>query len=180
MRGISPPSAVADPARTARVARVYRTTTAALLVTVTASALAGCTTVQRPVAPGPPPSPSPSRTTAPRPDGSAGPRPVQAPADEALERTGPRAPSADDPDAPVRPSHPPAPPAARAPAPRRPPAAPHPRQPRQPRTEHRAAPPPAAPNPPPDNAGICDLGRSYGGWPADSPQSKICDNTYGH
>ncbi|MDQ0785789.1 hypothetical protein QFZ64_001286 [Streptomyces sp. B3I8] len=178
MRGITRPSAPPGRVRTARVARVHRTTTAALLVTVTASALAGCTTVQRPVAPGPPPSPPPSRTTAARPDGSDGPRLVQAPADEALERTGPRAPSAGTPGHPVTPSHGPVPPAPhRAPAP---PAAPH-RHRDAPPAGHRAAPPPAAvPKLPADRSDVCALGRTYGQWPAGSPQSRICDDTYGH
>jgi hypothetical protein len=178
MWGISRPSAPPCRVGAARVARVHRTTTAALLVTVTASALAGCTTVQRPLAPGPPSSSPPSRTTAARPDGTAEPRLVQAPADEALERTGPRAPSAGAPARPAPGSHAPAGPApGRAPAP---PAAP-PRHGEAPPAAHRAAPPPAAaPKPPPDHSGICALGRTYGGWPADSPQAKICARTYGH
>ncbi|MFD5193350.1 hypothetical protein ACFWMU_35505 [Streptomyces sp. NPDC058357] len=38
------------------------------------------------------------------------------------------------------------------------------------------------PAPPPPVAGtdICALGRGYGHWPAGSPQSRICDDTYGH
>ncbi|MEU0627673.1 hypothetical protein [Streptomyces sp. NPDC005989] len=27
---------------------------------------------------------------------------------------------------------------------------------------------------------VCALGRGYGRWPAGSPQSRICDDTYGH
>lgn len=27
---------------------------------------------------------------------------------------------------------------------------------------------------------VCALGRGYGHWPAGSPQSRICDHTYGH
>ncbi|MFF1925675.1 hypothetical protein ACFVW8_34510 [Streptomyces sp. NPDC058221] len=50
---------------------------------------------------------------------------------------------------------------------------------------HRAPPfTPAAPVPPlPAPAGgkdVCALGRGYGHWPAGSPQSRICDHTYGH
>ncbi|MEW1685695.1 hypothetical protein [Streptomyces sp. NPDC093594] len=29
------------------------------------------------------------------------------------------------------------------------------------------------------NADVCALGREYGGWPADSPQARICQDTYG-
>ncbi|WP_261398573.1 hypothetical protein, partial [Streptomyces misionensis] len=65
------------------------TTTAALLVTVAVSALSGCVTVRHTAAPGPPPGAVPSRQTAPRTDGSASPREVQAPAREALEMVGP-------------------------------------------------------------------------------------------
>ncbi|MEV8457622.1 hypothetical protein AB0467_33745 [Streptomyces sp. NPDC052095] len=36
------------------------------------------------------------------------------------------------------------------------------------------------PPPPAPGTGICALGRGYGHWPAGSPQSRICDNTYGH
>ncbi|MGW3957558.1 hypothetical protein ACWEKM_43315, partial [Streptomyces sp. NPDC004752] len=68
---------------------MHRTTTAAALwVTVTVSALAGCVTVQRPPTAGPPGT-APAQPSAPRPDGSAEPRVVQAPAREALEMVGP-------------------------------------------------------------------------------------------
>ncbi|MER6633057.1 hypothetical protein ABT301_33370, partial [Streptomyces sp. NPDC000987] len=64
------------------MARVHRTTTTAtLLLTVAVSALAGCVTVQRPPASGPP--------VAPRPE----PRTVQAPAREALTTTSPSRPA---------------------------------------------------------------------------------------
>ncbi|MFB6818203.1 hypothetical protein ACFCV8_27035 [Streptomyces sp. NPDC056347] len=36
------------------------------------------------------------------------------------------------------------------------------------------------PRPPASGTGICALGRGYGHWPAGSPQSRICDDTYGH
>ncbi|MGW4735428.1 hypothetical protein ACWEQC_40860, partial [Streptomyces shenzhenensis] len=59
---------------------MHRTTTAAaLLVTVAVSALSGCVTVQHPPTAGPPSAAS-ARPSAPRPDGSAEPRVVQAPA----------------------------------------------------------------------------------------------------
>ncbi|GAA1344340.1 hypothetical protein GCM10009647_088660 [Streptomyces sanglieri] len=64
--------------------------------------------------------------------------------------------------------------------------------PRAPRQQwHPAAPrphgtPPAAAVPAPAlpapvaGADVCALGRGYGRWPAGSPQSRICDDTYGH
>ncbi|TXR99837.1 hypothetical protein EAO73_28445 [Streptomyces sp. col6] len=43
--------------------------------------------------------------------------------------------------------------------------------------------PPAVPAPalpaPGGGTGVCALGRGYGHWPAGSPQSRICDHTYG-
>ncbi|MGW7542534.1 hypothetical protein ACWGKQ_15670 [Streptomyces sp. NPDC054770] len=158
------------------------TTTAALLVTVAVSALSGCVTVQRPVAPGPPPGTAPSLPSVPRPDGSAEPRVVQAPVKEALEMVGPS-----------RPAHRSAPAVPRAPAPlppahhHRPPAAPraataHPHA--HPHTAHRSHSPQAehpdfsrsAPKPP----DVCALGEQYGGWAADSTQARVCKQTYGH
>jgi hypothetical protein len=160
---------------------VHRTTTtAALLVTVTVSALSGCVTVQHPAAPGPPPGTAPSLPSVPRPDGSTEPRVVQAPAKEALEMVGPS-----------RPTHPAAPAVPRAPAPlppahHRPPAAPraataHPHP--YPHTAHRSHSPQAdlpglsrsVPKPP----DVCALGRQYGGWAADSPETRACEQTYG-
>ncbi len=32
---------------------------------------------------------------------------------------------------------------------------------------------------PPANPGVCALGRQYGKWPPGSPQSRICEDTYG-
>ncbi|KPI00807.1 lipoprotein, partial [Actinobacteria bacterium OK074] len=37
----------------------------------------------------------------------------------------------------------------------------------------------AVPKAVPKNADVCALGRKYGGWPKDSPQSTICKNAYG-
>ncbi|MFF8422721.1 hypothetical protein [Streptomyces sp. NPDC015680] len=65
-----------------------------------------------------------------------------------------------------------------------------PRAPRQqwrpaaPRPRPHGAPPAAtvpAPALPAPVAGsdVCSLGRGYGRWPAGSPQSRICDDTYG-
>ncbi|MEV5879547.1 hypothetical protein AB0L75_36085 [Streptomyces sp. NPDC052101] len=154
------------------------TTTAALLATVAVSVLAGCVTVQHPAAPAPPRDTAPSLPTVPRPDGSAEPRVVQAPAREALEMTGPsRQPTHPAPAAPQHPTEAP-------PVPHRPPAAPaalpappRPRErPRRPHTDPPPLPNPAAPEAP----GVCALGRQYGGWRAGSPESRICDQTYGH
>ncbi|MEJ8668449.1 hypothetical protein WKI71_07455 [Streptomyces sp. MS1.AVA.1] len=32
----------------------------------------------------------------------------------------------------------------------------------------------------PKNTNVCALGKQYGGWRADSPESRICEQTYGH
>ncbi|TXJ74690.1 hypothetical protein E2C11_27250 [Streptomyces lavendulae] len=154
--------------QTSIVARVHRTTTAtALLVTVAVSALTGCVTVRHTAAPGPPPSASPAQQPAPRTDGSASPRVVQAPAREALEMVGPSQDPAATPgpaphghQAAPPPAHPAAPPRARPPQAHRLAQAP-------PRTSQRVP------------ADVCDLGREYGGWRGNSPESKICEQTYG-
>ncbi|MEW2620977.1 hypothetical protein [Streptomyces sp. NPDC048106] len=137
------------------------TTTAALLVTVAVSALTGCVTVRHTAAPGPLPNAAPSGLTAPRTDGSASPRVVQAPAREALEMVGP---SGDQ-----------------APAPK---AAPHAGQDGppagQPALSGAGLPvqglPRTAQRVPVD---VCALGRKYGGWRRDSPEARICERTYG-
>ncbi|MFI6489065.1 hypothetical protein [Streptomyces sp. NPDC050564] len=149
------------------------TTTATLLVTVTVTALSGCVTVQRSPASGTPPAPS--RHDARRPDGKAEPQIVQAPAREALELIGPSrkpSPSAATP----RRAAPPPPAAVPAIPPRRPRPAPHP-EPRRP--EPHVAVPPAAPDLS-QNADVCALGKKYGGWQANSPESTICRGAYGH
>ncbi|WP_432090858.1 hypothetical protein [Streptomyces sp. NRRL F-5630] len=64
------------------------------------------------------------------------------------------------------PSHVPPPPEAPPPSPRR--HAPH-------RERHEARPPATGSG----GGGVCALGRAYGGWPADSPQTRICRNAYG-
>ncbi|POX58537.1 hypothetical protein C3492_37270 [Streptomyces sp. Ru62] len=148
------------------------TTTAALLVTVAVSALSGCVTVRHATPTGSPPDSAPSRPTVTRPDGSAEPRVVQAPAREALERTGPsRRPERSGPPArhraPAAPGithRPPAPPGPPLPAPSRRPHSPVP------------LPPPAVTGP----LDVCALGKTYGGWQQDSPQARICAQAYGH
>ncbi|MDR3082437.1 MAG: hypothetical protein LBV60_16175 [Streptomyces sp.] len=148
------------------------TTTATLLVTMTISALSGCTTVQRSTAPGP--SPAPSSPSTPRPDGSPGPRVVQAPAREALELVQP----SPVPSPSTRPRH------TTEPAPTAMPAAP-PHGPSAPRRPKRTRPGPHVGVPPTPAAGIlrnadlCALGRRYGGWQANSPEAAICQRTYG-
>ncbi|MER6526538.1 hypothetical protein [Streptomyces sp. NPDC001508] len=153
---------------------MHRTTTAAaLLVTVAVSALSGCVTVQRPPTAGPPGT-ARAQQSAPRPDGSAEPRVVQAPAREALEMVGPsRRPESKERVAPSAP--------AASPSPRQsssPPARPRPQPHRTPASRPRAdapgryRPAPAAPD-------VCALGRHYGGWHPDSPEFHICERTYG-
>ncbi|MFE6176626.1 hypothetical protein [Streptomyces sp. NPDC056464] len=162
------------------------TTTATLLVTVTVSALSGCTTVQRPSAPGAPTAPS--QPSVPRPSGHTAPEVVQAPAREALALIGPS------------PSPEPTPSAAHSASPTTPPQAPptrrssgphgHHEHPRRPHSEPAPDTPERPSMPVPDvskslpkevqgNPDVCALGRKYGGWPADSPESRICDQTYG-
>ncbi|MGW2775555.1 hypothetical protein ACWC4C_24060 [Streptomyces olivaceoviridis] len=143
------------------------TTTAALLVTVAVSALSGCVTVRDAA-----PTGSPSRPTATRPDGSAEPRVVQAPAREALERTGPS--GRPEPSGPPARHRTPAAPEVT----HRPPAPPGPPLPAPSRRPHTPVPlPPPAVTGPPD---VCALGRTYGGWRKDSPQARICAQAYGH
>ncbi|MEV0739087.1 hypothetical protein AB0I51_24830 [Streptomyces sp. NPDC050549] len=149
------------------------TTTATLLVTVAVSALSGCVTVQRPPVPAPPAVPS--QASVPRPDGSAEPQVVQAPAREALELIDPShrpKPATHPPHrAPVQPQQ-----AAPAPVPRaHPHPHPKPRHPRQPSADI----PDVVKSVPKNTSDVCALGRKYGGWQSDSPQSIICGQTYG-
>ena len=180
MRGILRSSAVLRAVEAAIVARVHRTTTiATLLVTVAVSALSGCVTVQRPAVPGPPPT-APSRPEAPRPDGDGEPQIVQAPAREALEMTGP-SPSA-EPGTPQR--HGPATDApARAGKPPAPRSHPHHPRPPQPKPRHSGSPkidlPDVTKSVPKNQSDVCALGRRYGGWRPDSPETVICTKTYG-
>ncbi|MFG3249975.1 hypothetical protein [Streptomyces sp. NPDC048187] len=165
------------------------TTTATLLLTVTVSALTGCTTVGGPAVDAP--SGAGARSSAPRPDGPAEPRVVQAPAREALEMIGPSPTAERAAGAPRRTK----PPTASA-APHDPPAAHTPgRRPARPAPpEHIRAPDPTRPRPRPrvpdlpgtsgagsgGKADVCSLGKQYGGWRPDSPESRICEQAYGH
>nr|WP_284432301.1 hypothetical protein [Streptomyces sp. TUS-ST3] len=172
------------------------TTTATLLVTVAVSALTGCVTIQRPPVSGPPPTTAPSQPPGPgdaRPDGQAQPQIVQAPAQEALSMIDPsrsskpggtasrdRAPGTaaapaqprDGQPADARPVHPQHP---AHPEPRHP-DAPHHGQPRVEIPDVAKSVPKAVPRGPKD---VCALGRKYGRWQEGSPESAICDQTYG-
>lgn len=177
MRGIIRPSGAHGRRGPSRVARVHRTTTATLLVTVAVSALTGCVTVQRSPATGT--AGAPAGHPAPHPEGGTGRGAVQAPAREALGRVGP---------SPTRSPARPSAPAASSTESRRtpPPSSPsHHLRLEVPRYEHK----PYVPSAPraeipdighsvPGNAGVCDLGREYGHWSADSPQSRICGQAY--
>ncbi|WFB82744.1 hypothetical protein M6G09_05120 [Streptomyces sp. B146] len=153
-------------------------------MTVAVTALAGCTTVRGPATPDLPAAGP--RSSAPRPEGPAEPRVVQAPAREALEMIGPSA-SADGGTGEPRRTKRSAPAASHdAPAP---PAGPE--QPRSagpaPKDTGRPAPPrPKVPELPGSsgadagkNADVCSLGKQYGGWRPGSPEARICEQAYG-
>jgi hypothetical protein len=169
---------------------------------VAVSALTGCVTVQRPPASGPPTT-APSQLPEPgdaRPDGQAEPQIVQAPAQEALSMIDPSRSSKPDGTAardktpgaaaaPAKPQDRPAHPRAahpRAAHPERPAHPAHP-EPRHPDARHHRPPhveipdvarsvPKSVPKGPKD---VCALGRKYGRWPEGSPESVICEQTYG-
>ncbi|WP_041820358.1 hypothetical protein [Streptomyces davaonensis] len=149
------------------------TTTATLLVTVAVSALSGCVTVQRP--PASTPVPVPAQPSVGRPQ----PQIVQAPALEALELIGPPRPDP-HPSTTPRPSRTapePAAPAAQAPRPYSP-------RPADPQSERPAPQRPRVDIPDlaesvRKNTDVCALGKKYGGWRKDSPEARICEQTYG-
>ncbi|MFP3989897.1 hypothetical protein U9R90_20980 [Streptomyces sp. E11-3] len=172
------------------------TTTAALLVTVAASAVSGCVTVERP--PGArTPSPTATPHSVPHARHGTEPREVQAPAREALEMIAPA--QRASPDAPPT-SAASKRPAPTEPAPRGRAARPDAEAPsntpgskvRPPRPSH-APDAPGRPDTPPGLdlsrgpvpgseqswAGLCALGERYGGWPADSPEARICRKAHG-
>ncbi|WP_327427104.1 hypothetical protein [Streptomyces sp. NBC_01236] len=148
------------------------TTTATLLVTVAVTALSGCVTVQRPPASGP--QTAPSRPSTPRTDSKAEPQIVQAPAREALELIGPSRKPSPSAATPHRAAPPPTAAAPVIPPRRHPTAHPEPRRP-----EARVAVPLVSPEVP-KNPDVCALGRTYGGWKADSPEAVICTGAYGN
>ncbi|MCT7355209.1 hypothetical protein N4P33_24085 [Streptomyces sp. 15-116A] len=165
------------------MARVHRTTTAAtLLVTVAVSALTGCVTVQRPLAPGPPPAPS--QPPVPRPDGQAETQIVQAPAREALEMVDPSRPTETPAASPSHRATPTAPAPQDTPRPGDRGSRPRPTTPDRTGTPRR---PPVDLSAVPDSVrrdlrstpDVCGLGRRYGGWRADSPEATICKDAYG-
>ncbi|MER8223121.1 hypothetical protein ABTZ58_21560 [Streptomyces sp. NPDC094143] len=170
------------------------TTTATLLVTVAVSALAGCTTVRQPSAPGP--AAAPSRPPLPQPDGRTQTQIVQAPAREALQliEEGPRRPKPATAGSGPSATPPTAPPAVGSER-QRPPSGRHeagtrparPDRPDRPESPRRSPQRPRADLPDvsepvrqdvrervPDGTGVCALGRRYGGWRADSPEATIC------
>ncbi|MFJ8931172.1 hypothetical protein ACIRLA_31790 [Streptomyces sp. NPDC102364] len=151
-----------------------------ILLTAAAAALAatasGCVSVR--ATPTTPKTHSPSASTQePRPEGHADHPVVQAPAREALERLKQSAPQRTPARRPEQPQQ------AAAPTPPRtaPKATPAPRLTTAP--EPRTAPElrhvKKVPKAPAQKTNVCALGRRYGGWDPDSPQSVICRDTYG-
>ncbi|MFD4338707.1 hypothetical protein ACFWPP_16195 [Streptomyces anulatus] len=148
--------------------------TANLLVGLTVTAISGCVSVE----PRALPSPRPGATG---PAQDVAPQIVQSPAREVLE-------AVPDPSPPAALPPSPAPVASPSEAPRTGPA-------RASRPRERADPPgsrtprrvtgvpsvtvPALPRVGVGGTGVCALGRGYGGWPAGSPESRICSGTYG-
>ncbi|MEU9321054.1 hypothetical protein [Streptomyces sp. NPDC048295] len=148
--------------------------TVSLLVGVAVTALSGCVSVE------------PRADVPPRPRNSGPaqdltPQAVLPPVHDSLGAVPAPQPSAPEPSASApRPANAAPPPGTRRAAPR----APQQRRPEVTRPRpHRAPPTVTAPAPVPPaavpKAGVCALGRGYGHWPAGSPQSRICDDTYG-
>lgn len=146
------------------------TTTATLLASVAVTALSGCVSVERQPAPGPSAASAPP--PAPRTDGYSRPRVVEAPAREALELIGPPRDPAPRTTG-TAPTVPAAPPRTTGPARHSAPPT------RRPRHRPEAAEPPALPTATPTNTDLCALGKQYGGWQPDSPESVICQEAYG-
>ncbi|MFK0134872.1 hypothetical protein ACIQRZ_31435 [Streptomyces rubiginosohelvolus] len=151
--------------------------TAKLLVGLAVTAVSGCVSVAPGTISSPPPGPG---ATGPAQD--VAPQIVQPPAREGLEVV------PDPSGPPARPSSP-APPAAGSPTETRragPAGAARPPEradPPQRRAPHRAPRVPSVTVPAlprvPGGADVCTLGRGYGGWPAGSPQARICSEAYG-
>lgn len=165
-----------------RVARVHRTTTTAtLLVTVAVSALSGCMTVQRPLAPGP--ATAPAQGTGPRPAVGNETSIVQGPASEALGMV--PSPSPEKSSSPSHRATATAVPDRDAPSDdrngRTRPARPSPGGEDTPRRPPVELPGAAAPVHPGGDSrpDLCALGREYGGWRADSQEAAICQDAYG-
>ncbi|MGW7052384.1 hypothetical protein [Streptomyces sp. NPDC054887] len=153
-------------------------------VTAVSATVSGCVAVEPPASPAA--VPAPDAPPLPR-GGAVEPQIVQAPAREALDAAlrPPKeaAPGAERQETPaVRRTARPAPPRrpARLPAADPAPARPVPAAPAPP----KAAVPvprvlPSLPAPVPGGADVCALGEGYGGWQHDSPQARICRDTYG-
>ncbi|MER5193489.1 hypothetical protein ACWD3J_43625 [Streptomyces sp. NPDC002755] len=159
---------------------MHRTTstTAALLVTVAVSALAGCVTVPRPAVPGP--VLAPSRPSVPQPEGRAEVQVVQAPAREALEMVGPsRKPRPDAAPTPTRRRAGVVPEAGGTEQPPASPARPH-NRPARPEARRHGLPRVEIPDAEVrGDTDVCALGRTYGGWRGGSPEAAICEQAYG-
>ncbi|MFE4372675.1 hypothetical protein ACFRMN_31460 [Streptomyces sp. NPDC056835] len=147
-----------------------------ILMGVAVTAVSGCVAVE----PHPSPGPSPRPGTSSGIQGPAAPRPliIEAPAKEALEAVVP-------PPAPGAAPHSSAearPPAQDRSAPdrasgsARPPAAPRPERRTQDHPQEQRH---SAPSSTPAIRDVCALGERYGQWPKDSPQARICRDTYG-
>ncbi|MFF3751995.1 hypothetical protein ACFYYH_16300 [Streptomyces sp. NPDC002018] len=149
-----------------------------VLLGVAVTAVSGCVTVEARPVPLSVPRPGPS-SGAPG-AGGAEPQIVQAPAREALEAIIPTRSPEPAPRTSPEP-HRAAP--ERAAGPERPGSRPVPAPARKerPRAPHERPEPRRAPAPdraPPTVADLCDLGETYGRWPTDSPQARICAQTY--
>ncbi|MFH9137398.1 hypothetical protein [Streptomyces sp. NPDC017524] len=157
---------------------MQRTSIAAkLLVGLTVTAVSGCVSVE----PRAVPPPYPGTTTGPAQD--VAPQIVQPPAREALEAVPDPSPSTALPSSPATPATG-SPPRALRTAPAggsRPRERPDPPEPRTPRRVPGApsVDVPALPRVPGGGVDVCALGRGYGGWPAGSPESRSCSETYG-
>ncbi|MFD6424018.1 hypothetical protein [Streptomyces sp. NPDC060198] len=141
--------------------------TVAVLVGVAVATVSGCVTVN-PGGPGaPPPAPN-------RPVQEVEPQIGQPPAREALDALPEASPSA---SAPAYPDPAPASGPHVEPPGGAPPAAYPPRRPPVTLPTLTVS---GLPRVPASGKGVCALGRGIGGWSATSPQSKICDQAYGH
>ncbi|MEV6422445.1 hypothetical protein [Streptomyces sp. NPDC051662] len=147
-----------------------------ILMGMAVTAVSGCVAVEPHPSPGP--SPRPGTSSGIQPPGAPEPLIIEAPAREALEAVvPPSAPKAAPPSsAGARP------PAWDRPAPdrtsgsTRPPVMSRPeRRPQDHPEEQRHT----APSPAPVVTDVCALGERYGQWPKDSPQARICRDTYG-
>ncbi|GGT42126.1 hypothetical protein [Streptomyces purpureus] len=159
---------------------MHRTrTTARVLVGVAVAAVSGCVSVA-------PPTGGPAPLSQARPAAQdVAPQIVEGPAKEALEAA---LPDRDSPRAADGPPGGEATPSRAAPEPEPAPATPSVRTPRD---EQRRPHLPEMPDLPPDvrlpdaarlpagGAGLCPLGKKYGGWQPHSPQARICEDTYG-